>query len=313
MILEKKKKLIWTLIFCLGVFLIIFGLTYLNKRRSESLIDRSPFRDSQGRLVVTTSLFPIYDFAKIVGGDKTVVSLILPPGSEAHAFLPQAKDLELIKNSALFFYTSDLMEKWANALSYNLSARNKIVPVASGLNDASLDPHVWLDFSKASLMVDVIAKNYEALDPQNAAYYQANAEAYKEKLSNLDNLFKTSLANCQFKEIISGGHYTFGYLAKHYNLKYQAVQGFVPDKNVDAEKILMLSQELKTSGAPSVYYEEMIIPQLAELLRQESGVSLMPLNAAHNVGRYDIESGVTFIRLMENDLSILKIGLKCQP
>lgn len=311
MIFKKKKGIILAAGLALIILLIIWGWTYLNKYRSGVWADTSPFRDGNGRLVVLTSLFPVYDFAKIVGGDKADVSLILPPGSEAHAFLPQTKDLDTIRSSALFFYTSDLMEPWANPLIKKISARTKIVPVGNGLNDASLDPHIWLDFSKAMLMVDSITKSYQATDPQNAVYYQANADAYKKKLGDLDNSFKTTLANCQFKEIISGGHFTFGYLAKRYNLKYQAVQGFVPDKTVDTEKILALSKELKESGQP-VYYEEMIIPQLAELLRQESGASLLPLNAAHNVGRYDIESGVTFLKLMENDLNILKIGLKCQ-
>ena len=310
MILKKKNKIILAVI--LIIIILLAAFFYLKEPKKNTPIDSSPFRDEAGRLVVSTSLFPVYDFAKIVGGDKVSVSLILPAGSEAHSFLPADKDLETIKKTALFFYTSDIMEPWAASLKNEVSAKTKIEATANGLNDDSLDPHVWLDFSKASLMVDAILKSYQTIDPGNSAYYEANASVYEKQLSDLDLKFATGLKDCQFKEFISGGHFTFGYLAKRYNLKYQAASGFVPSSEVNTEKMTALGDELKASGQPYVYYEEMIIPQLAVILRQESGVQMLPLNAAHNVGKHDIEGGFTFISLMENDLKILEFGLKCR-
>ena len=81
---------------------------------------------------------------------------------------------------------------------------------------------------------------------------------------------------------------------------------------MDVDKVLRLSKELKASGEPYVYYEELIMPYLAEILHQQSGAQIMPLNAAHNIGKYDVESGVSFISLMESDLEILKKGLDCK-
>ncbi|NWF76543.1 MAG: hypothetical protein HXY53_08265 [Nitrospirae bacterium] len=36
------------------------------------------------KLKVTTTLFPVYDMAKKIGMDKADISLLLPPGVEAH-------------------------------------------------------------------------------------------------------------------------------------------------------------------------------------------------------------------------------------
>lgn len=308
---NKNKKIIWSSVLALIIIIVALLLIFRNKP-ILTVIDSSPYLDASGHLVVTTSLFPVYDFAKIVGGDKATVSLILPAGSEAHAYKPSDTDKETIKKSAIFFYTSSIMEPWAVSLSSDLTAKTKTLAVAENLNDETLDPHVWLDFTKASLMVDNISAEYKLVDPKNAAYYQQNADNYKQELAKLDTDFQAGLKDCKLHEFISGGHYTFGYLAKRYNLKYQAAQGFIPDASLDVQKVLRLSHELKDGGQPYVYYEELIMPYLAELMHQESGSKKMPLNAAHNIGKFDIESGVTFISLMKSDLETLKTGLSCK-
>ena len=308
---NKKLKRIGIILIVVIILLLSFEF-FLKTKQRNTVIDTSPFFDNEGHLVVVTSLFPVYDFAKIVGGDKTSVSLILPSGSEAHAYRPSNQDKEIIKKSALFFYTSSIMEPWASVLANEVSAKTKVLAVAENLNDASLDPHVWLDFDKASQMVDNITADYKAIDPKNADYYQENANNYKQKLLKLDQDYKSGLKDCRFHEFISGGHYAFGYLAKKYNLKYQAAQGFIPDSSLDTAKVLRLSRELEDSGQPYVYYEESIMPFLAELMHQESGAKKMPLNAAHNIGKYDVASGVTFISIMESDLGTLRTGLVCK-
>lgn len=307
----KNKKIIG---FCLVVVttLIILLIIALRTKPVAGPVDSTPFRDESGRLIVTASNFPVYDFAKAVGGDKAVVSLILPAGHEAHAYVPSEGDKEIIKNSAVLFYTSDLMETWAASLLSIVTPKTKVFATATNLNDATLDPHVWLDFSKASLMVDNIASEYKLIDPQNASYYEQNATEYKKLLTNLDAEYASTLKDCQFQEFISGGHFAFGYLASRYNLKYQAAQGFIPDSSLDTDKVLRLSKELEDTKQPYVYYEELIMPYLAELMHQTSGARIMPLNSAHNIQKYDVESGITFIGLMKSDLGILKMGLSCR-
>jgi ABC-type Zn uptake system ZnuABC Zn-binding protein ZnuA len=42
-------------------------------------------KDIQSKPEIITTLFPTYDFAKQIGGDKVNVSLLLPPGVEPHS------------------------------------------------------------------------------------------------------------------------------------------------------------------------------------------------------------------------------------
>jgi len=161
-------------------------------------------------------------------------------------------------------------------------------------------------------MVERIKDAYQELDPAFAANYETRAVAYQKELEELDQEFAAGLSDCHWRDLVIAGHDTFAYLARRYNLNYQALQGFVPDDSVNAELILTLSNQLKTSGQPYIFFEELIMPYLGSLMRRGAGVELLALNAAHNVGRFDPISGVTFLSLMHNNLQSLRMGLDCR-
>lgn len=66
----------------------------------------------ENKLLIVTTLFPQYDFAKQIAGDKAEVVLLLSPGVESHDFEPTPSDIILINQADLFIYTGDEMEPW---------------------------------------------------------------------------------------------------------------------------------------------------------------------------------------------------------
>ena len=66
----------------------------------------------EDKLLIVTTLFPQYDFARQIAGDKAEVVLLLSPGMEAHDFEPTPSDIILINKADLFIYTGDEMEPW---------------------------------------------------------------------------------------------------------------------------------------------------------------------------------------------------------
>lgn len=295
----------------LFLVLIVILLFYLYRQSLSETRKAAPLFNESGRLLVSTTLFPVYDFAKNIGGDKVDVSLILPPGKEPHTFVPSEKETTIIEGRGVLFYTSDLMEPWLIDFISGLKTDLRIEAVASDLNDERLDPHVWLDFAKAALMVEKISAIYQELDPQNKDYYAQRTTDYLLDLSSLDQEYYNTLENCEFRGFITSGHDTFAYLARRYQLDYQAAQEFVPTKEVDVDRVLGLIDIIKDKKYPYIYYEELLMPHTGEIIRQQTGVKMLALNAAHNVGRYDIENGVSFLSIMKNNLTVLKLGLRC--
>lgn len=288
-------------------------------------------------LQVVTTLFPLYDFARTIGGDKAQVTMLLPPGVEPHTFEPKPEDMIRISRAGLFVYTSKYMEPWAEKIITGIDSKTlrvvnagERVSYRSGVREdehghdhkgegdrhdhgqKGMDPHIWLDFTNAALMVDTILDGFVAADPGNAVLYRHNAEALKKRLVTLDERYRKELSSCTTRKLLHGGHYTFGYLAHRYELEYHALSGISSDSEPSAERMAALVREIRSSGAKFLFAEELLSPRLTETLAQEAGVGVLMLHGAHNLSRDDQARNVTFFDLMERNLEQLRKGLQCR-
>ena len=314
------ERLVKTVFFILSV--LIF-LTACEKKDIKTTKEAK-------KLSVITSLFPVYDFAKEIAKDKASVTLLLPPGIEPHSFEPKPADMVSLSNADIFIYTNKYMEPWTDDILKGISNQNLIVvDTSKGIKLAKqknghshhgkknkhehLDPHIWLDFSNAIVMIDNITEGLIKKDPSNSGFYKQNAEVYKKRIIELDEKFKKSLDTCEKKIFISGGHFSFGYLADRYGLKYiSAFEGFSPDAEPSARQISKIIKTMKEHGLKHIFYEELITPRIAETVQRETGASLLLLHAAHNISKNELAKGETFMSLMEKNLQNLITGLQCQ-
>lgn len=277
-----------------------------------------------GRIKITTTLFPLYDMAKSIGADKADVSLLVPPGMEPHDFEPKPSDIIKINKADIFVYTGKFMEPWAEDIIRGIVKKNLIVVDASkGTKmisavfpdkdepDGALDPHIWLDFANAKIMVSNIAAALAAAGPADKAFFMQRAEAYDKRLTALDAAFRKTLSACKSKAIVYGGHYAFGYLAKRYGLKYLAAQGVSPDAEPTAKDLAQLIEQIKKNNIHYVFYEELTSPKIAETIARETHAKMLLLNAAHNLTKDQFQGGVSFFEILNTDLEQLKIGLEC--
>jgi zinc transport system substrate-binding protein len=320
---RMKKKAIFPLVAICMAALIITSCQKEQERISEPK-----------KLFIVATLFPLYDFVREIVGNKATVTLLLPPGVEAHSFEPKPGDMITINNAGLFLYTGAHMEPWVEKILQATDNRKLIVIDTSkgvtllknregreeDLGHASrehdehgvYDPHIWLDFANAQKMVDSILEGLVRQDPVNKDFYEQNAAAYKMKLQTLDQEFKNTLSVCRKNTFVHSGHFAFNYLASRYKLHYISAYGGSPNAEPTPGKIIELKKFIIEHAIKHVYYEELIRPRIAEILNKETGAQLLKLNGAHNIGKDDLKQGKTFIGLMEDNLANLKAGLQCQ-
>ena len=282
---------------------------------------------AQHKLTVVTTLFPLYDFARAVAGDKAEIRLLLPPGVEPHSFEPKPEDMVRVSRADLVVYTNEFMEPWAVKMLTTLATKPVVVDASKGITlleagpegqaehetgqHGGVDPHIWLDFANAQLMVQNIADGLVAKDPANKDFYLANARAYQTELKKLDADYQAGLANCGTRKFLHGGHFAFGYLAKRYGLSYRSAQAINPDSEPTPAKIAELIREMRSNGLKYVYCEELLSPATAEMIARETGATVLLLNGAHNISKEDFDKKVTFLSLMRQNLVNLRKGLQC--
>lgn len=313
----KKRALV-----CCILLISAFALTFCR--------DKTPDLQSQKMSAVAT-LFPLYDFGREIMGDKAHVVLLLPPGVEAHSFEPRPGDLVSINKANLFLYAGDNMEPWVPKVLH--SADNKqltVVDTSRGIEELKIaeehadtehsdahnhsgdDPHIWLDFSNAQVIVDNILVGLKKVDTQDFAVFSQNADTYKKRLQDLDQRFKDTLSRCNKHIFVHAGHSAFNYLAKRYDLQYVTAYAGSPNAEPGPRRLIELKEIIRKHNIKYVYYEELIKPRIAEVLSRETGVKLLKLNGAHNITKDETAQGKTFIDLMEENLANLKVGLECQ-
>ncbi|MFA5095338.1 MAG: zinc ABC transporter substrate-binding protein [Candidatus Paceibacterota bacterium] len=324
----KKNIIIPVIILVVVIGAVFFGLSFKKDGQIK-----------ENKISIVSTLYPLYDFAKEIGGDNVNVTLLLPPGVEAHAYEPKPSDIVKINSTQIFIYTGEFMEPWAHDIIESVDKKVKVVDASTGIemmeegdykheeeheheeadhheseeahHHGGVDPHIWLDFNNAKIMAENITKALVEIDPQNAEYYQNNLESYQIKLTELDDTYKNTLSVCKSKTIIYGGHYAFGYLAKRYGLEYVSAQGFSPDAEPTAKDLIDLVDQIKKSNIKYVFYEELTTPKIAETLANETEAKMLLLNAAHNLTKEDYEKNISFLSIMKENLANLKTGLEC--
>ena len=85
-----------------------------------------------GKLQIVATLFPYYDFARAIVGDRADVTLLLSPGREAHSFEPTPLDAVTISESDVFLYNGGEGEYWVDSM---LGAAGEHIAVIARMMD----------------------------------------------------------------------------------------------------------------------------------------------------------------------------------
>lgn len=273
-----------------------------------------------GKIQIVATLFPQYDFARQIGGDKVDVTLLLPPGTDSHHFDPSPSDMVKISESDLFVYTGDVMEGWAGDIAASLSGDATVLNVSENIalsehghddgHDHAIDPHIWLDFDNAMAMCVNIANTLCHISPENADYFKANLNSFINSLNELDNSYQAVFANTPSKELIFGGRFALGYLVEKYQIPHKsAYESCNANDEPSVQVIASLCDYVKEHDVKVVYCEEFSDAKVAKEIASANNAEVLTLHSAHNTSREEREAGVTFISIMEQNLENIRKGL----
>lgn len=289
--------------------------------------------ESGEKITVVATLFPQYDFARRIAGDRAEVVLLLPPGVESHSYEPSPADIARIGRARVFLYTGDGMEPWAKRLAAGFEKHKPLmvdvshgVPLLSagdarsrdnahsregdGHHHGENDPHIWTDPNNAIIMTRNILAALVAVDPKNEGFYRENAKEYMAELVALDQDIKAAVISAKRREIIIGGRNAMRYFMKRYGITaYAAFDSCSAEQEPSVRTMAQLREMLEKKSYPAIYYEELQTPRVAQSLAEGTGAKLLLLHSAHNLSKEDFEAGRTYISLMRQDLENLKEGL----
>lgn len=319
-----KKGITFLITIILIFSLLVIGISKINKQSQ-----------SEEKIKVIATLFPQYDFAKQIGGDKVDVSLLLTPGTETHTYEPTPQDIINVNKADLYIYTGKYMEPWSDKIANSITSNTQVLDASKNINlineeqfekehdtidnneeesDNShhheYDPHIWLNPQNAIGMVKNIEEELCNIDPQNKEYYQKNAENYIKQLTNLDNEIETTIRESQKNKIAFGGTFAYAYFIQRYNLQYvSAYDSCGENSEPSVTKVKEVIDYMKENNINVIFYQELSAGKIADTISKETGATKLVFHTIHNASQEEINNGETYISLMKKNLQNLKQAL----
>lgn len=313
--------------------ILVLALTGCGAKSSGSIIE--------GKVNVVTTFYPIYEFAKEIGGEDINAINLLPVGVEPHDWTPRSQDIINTSKAQLFLYNGAGLEGWVPNFLKGLDSSSKVeaVEVSKGIdlimtdeddghnhggeNDADhtdhadnasedslhTDPHTWVSPKSAMIMASNIKDSLQAVDPEHKEGYEERYNKLAERLQALDTKFEEELAKLPNHEIVVS-HQAFSYLARDYGLEQHAIMGLSPDAEPRGQDIVKLAKMVKEEGIRYIFFEELVSDKLAKTLAAEAGVSTKVLNPVEGLTEEQEKNGDNYFTLMERNLQNLIMALE---
>jgi len=250
---------------------------------------------------VVASFYPLAYAAEEVGDGRVDVSNLTPAGAEPHDLELSPQDVAAIREADLVLLLGrGFQPQLEDAAGGGQKVLRLLDTPGLGLHPDG-DPHVWLDPLRYAKIVERIGQALHG--PAAAARMQA-------RLRGLDREYRTGLAHCERREIVTS-HEAFGYLAERYGLEQVAITGLSPEVEPEPAKLQKVVELVQKRGVTTIYFETLVSPRIAETVARETGANTAVLNPIEGLTEDEISQGENYFSLMRTNLSTLREGLGC--
>lgn len=317
----KKSSLLLTLFLLLATAL--FGCGNDEKANKDDSA-----KETKKQLTIYTTIFPLEDFTKKIGGDLVKVKSVYPPGADAHTFEPTSKTMVDIADGDAFIYTGVGIEGFAEKAKQALESEGvKFVKAGEGIelikgehdhehgeedhdehDHGDTDPHVWLDPVLSIKLAENIKNALVDLNPSEKEQFEKNFETLKADLEKLDKQF-TSIAEASPKKEILVSHEAYGYWEKRYDIKQISVLGLSPTQEPSQKQLQNIVETAKKHNIKYVLFENNISSKISDIVKNEIHAEALTLYNLESITEKDAKNGEDYFSIMEKNIKTLEKAL----
>lgn len=228
---------------------------------------------------VLTTVAMIGDVAANIGGNCVTVRTMVGPGVDPHLYTATARDVETLFDAEIIFYAGinlesrliDVFEQIEENLGTATIAVSEAVPPERILREVGMDapdPHVWMDAQLWAYAAGAIQQGLSAYLPEQAAYFEANAEAYLQQIADLDSYVREQIARIpEAQRVLVTAHDAFQYYGHAYNIEVYAPQGITTAAEVGVQDIRSTVALLIERQIPAIFVESSVSPDVVEAIQ----------------------------------------------
>lgn len=234
------------------------------------------------KLKVVTTFTVLADMAANVAGDAADVVSVTKPGAEIHGYQPTPRDIVRASDTDLILWNGLNLELWfeqflanlGDVPSATLSDGIDPIPIASGSYEGKSNPHAWMGLDNALIYIDNIQAALSQQDPDNAATYAANADAYKARLRDtLEPLRAQVAAIPEGQRWLVTCEGAFSYLARDFGMKELYLWPMNADQVGTPQQVRAVIDGVRANNIPVVFCESTVNTKPAKQVARETGAA----------------------------------------
>ncbi len=268
--------------------------------------------------VILTTFTVIADMAENVAGDKAIVESIVKPGSEIHGYQLTPNDLVRAKSADLILDNGLGLERWAEKF-YNSIPKVPRVTLSDGIEPVGIaedaykgkpNPHAWMSPQNAVIYVENIRSSLVDLDPANTNTYNANAQAYSQKIKEIDqNLRKEVSVVPQNQRYMVSCEGAFSYIARDYGLKEVYLWAVNSEQQATPKQVEKVINTVKANKIPAVFCESTVNDKAQKEVANATGAKFGGVFYVDSLSPSDGPAS-TYLKLLEYNVNTLIKGLQ---
>ncbi len=243
----------------LGFLWVFTCLLFVGCSPASQHLSIEDWASAKDRIRVLSTTAMIDDLVGHIGGDRVVHLPLIVGEIDPHSYELVKGDDEKLKLAQLIFYNGLGLEHGAS-LRYYLTQHPNCVAVGNAVQNhvpdqviyvgKEIDPHIWMDISLWSEVVDPIVDALSQLDPAFSEEYARNGQLLKNRMLELhEKVFQSLQAVPEQMRFLVTSHDAFNYFARAYlataaeresgqwRVRFDAPEGLSPDGQLSTADI----------------------------------------------------------------------------
>ncbi len=240
------------------------------------------------KLNVVTTVAPLTNIVKNIGGDRINLHGIVPEGTDSHTFEPAPSDIQYLAAADLLIFNGLHLEtpteklalankkKGAKVLKLGdntVSQKEWVFDFSFPESEGSPNPHLWLNVAYAMRYAELVRDALGSLDPQNKEYYRKRGAEYLSRLKLLDEAAAKTMATIPAKNRkLLTYHDSWAYFCPRYGCKVIGAVQPSSFSQPSPKEVARLIDQLRAEQVPAIFGSEVFPSKVLNQIGKEAGV-----------------------------------------
>jgi zinc/manganese transport system substrate-binding protein len=236
---------------------------------------------------VVTGSSVVNDLTRRIGGDRFLVTCLVPAGIDPHHYQPVPDDVQRLATASLVVINGLGFEGWFDRLAKEASFNGTLVIASTGIVPLTMhemhdlgdhqvsDPHAFHSLVLGVRYAETIRDALCVADPEGAPEIRKRAADLIASLRQCDGWARKEISRIPVTQrVIVTNHDALGYFARDYGFQIRAPNTALEDSEPSAKHLAELIDFVKTQGVKGVFLEAGKQAKVVEQIAHEAGVRL---------------------------------------